>query len=149
MKTITSLLLICFGVLLCQAQDQLKLSIKKGSDAPNYEKEHSYLLEIANTGSKIFNANITIKNIECSNIKEVNQTDFNQEIWDKAQQNRMRTIAIQPGTSIEFYVKLSIPAGAKLNTWNCAEIVAMSNEDKILSNSITIESLIPNPNNNN
>jgi hypothetical protein len=46
-------------------------------------------------------------------------------------------------------VKLSRPNGARLNTWNCTEIVAVSSDGKALSNPIFIETLIPNPNNNN
>jgi uncharacterized membrane protein len=149
MKTIATIILVCFGVLLCQGQGQLKLSIKKGSDAPNFETEHLYLLELSNTGSSATNVNVSITNKECSNIKKVEQTELNQEILDRSKLNRLKNIVVQPGKTAEFYVKLSRPNNARLDTWNCTEIIAMSTEGRAMSNSVTIESLIPNPNNNN
>lgn len=149
MKTITTILLMCFGVLFCQGQDQLKLSIKKGSDTPNYEKEHSYLLELSNMGNKPTPVTISTQNKPCSNIKKAEQIEFEQVLLDNNRQSRNQQMIVQPGKSVEFYIKLSRPNNAKLNTWNCTEVVATSNEGKPLSNAIVIESLIPNPNNNN
>ena len=149
MKTIATIILVCFGVFLCQGQSQLKLSIKKGSDAPNYASEQLYLLELSNNGSTASNITISIKNIDCANIKKADQTDFNQVLLDKSKQKNLQQIVVQPGKSVEFYVKLTKPNNARLNTWNCTEIVATSSEGRTASNAITIESLIPNPNNDN
>ena len=149
MKTVATIILMCFGVLISQGQSQLKLSIKKGSDSPNYETEHEYLLELTNSSSVASNVIISTKNKECSNVKKLEQTEFQQVLLDKNKQAKVQEIVIQPGKSVEFYVKLSRANNAKLNTWNCTEIVAVSNEGKALSNSIIIESLVPNPNNNN
>ena len=149
MKTVTTILLVCFGVLLCQAQDQLKLSIKKGSDTPNFETEQSYLFELSNPGKKAVMINISTQNKECSNVKKTEQTNFNQVLLGENKQKGSEQMSVQPGKSVEFYIKLSKPNGAKLNTWNCTEVVAMSTEGKPLSNVVVIESLIPNPNNNN
>lgn len=149
MKTITTILLVCFGVLYSQGQDQLKLSIKKGSDTPNSETVQSYLFELSNKGTKPATVNISTQNKECSNVKKIEQTEFNQELLDNNLQRRPQQMVVQPGKSVEFYIKLSKPNGAKLNTWNCTEVVAMSSEGKPLSNAVVIESLIPNPKNNN
>lgn len=149
MKTIATILLMCFGVLMCQGQNKLKLSIKQGSDAPNSETEHMYLLELSNTSSVASSVNISTLNKECANIKKTDQTDFEQVLLDKNKQSRIQQIVVQPGKTVEFYVKLSRPRGARLNTWNCTEILAVANDGKALSNSVSIESLIPNPNNNN
>ncbi len=149
MKTVATIILVCFGVLVCQGQNQLKLSIKKGSDAPNYETEHMYLLELSNSSSVASSVNISTKNKECSNVKKADQTEFQQVLLEKNQKSRIQQIVVQPGKTVEFYVKLSRPNNAKLNTWNCTEIVAVSNEGRYLSNAVSIESLIPNPNNNN
>ena len=48
MKTTVAIILLCFGVSMSQAQNQLKLSIKQGSDSPNYETDHMYLMELTN-----------------------------------------------------------------------------------------------------
>ncbi len=149
MKTFTTILLVGFGILYCQGQEQLKLSIKKGSDAPNFKTEHMYLLELSNLGSIASNVSISIENKECANIKKSDQTKFIQELFDNKKQSQRQQIVVPSGKSVEFYIKLSRPNGSRLNTWNCSEIVAMSKEGKIMSNSITIETLIPNSNNNN
>lgn len=149
MKTFTTILLVGFGILFCQGQEQLKLSIKKGSDAPNFKTEHMYLLELSNLGSIASNVSISIENKECANIKKSDQTKLIQELFDNKKQSQRQQIVVPSGKSVEFYIKLSRPNGARLNTWNCSEIVAMSKEGKIMSNSITIETLIPNSNNNN
>lgn len=140
---------MCFGVLICQGQNQLNLSIIKGSDAPNYETEHTYLLELANTGSVASTITISTTNKNCENIKKADQTNFDQIVMDKNSKSKIQQIIVHPGKSVEFSVKLSRPNGARLNTWNCTEIVALSNEGRSVSNAVTIESLIPNPNNNN
>jgi len=149
MKTVATIILVCFGVLFCQGQSQLKLSIKKGSDAPNFETEHMYLMELSNSGSVASNVTISTSNKECANVKKADQTDFDQVIMDKNKQNRLQQIVVQSGKTVEFYVKLSRPNGARLNTWNCTEILAVSNDGRAFSNAVSIESLIPNPNNNN
>jgi len=148
MKTSVIVFLMCIGTWFCQGQN-LKLTIKQGSDAPNYETEHFYLLELSNTGSVTTNATISINNKECVNIKKIDQTDFASVSLEKNKQSKAQQITVQPGKSVEFLVKLSRPNNAKLNTWNCTEIVAMSKDGIALSNAVTIESLIPNPNNNN
>ncbi|MEZ4802714.1 MAG: hypothetical protein R2797_08060 [Gelidibacter sp.] len=149
MKTISTLILMCFGILICHGQNQLKLSIKKGSDTPNYETEHLYLLELSNPTSVASSVNISLKNVECSNVKKADQVEFNQTLLDKNKQSRVQQIVVQPGKTVEFYVQLTRPNGARLNTWNCTEIIATSNDGRSLSNAVAIESLIPNPNNNN
>jgi hypothetical protein len=149
MKTIATILLVCFGVFLCQGQSQLNLSIKKGSDAPNSETEHMYLLELSNTSSNASNVTISASDNECSNVKKADQIDFEQALLDKNKQGTLQQIVVQPGKTVEFYLKLSRPNGARLNTWNCTKIVAVASDGKAMSNPVTIESLIPNPNNNN
>ena len=149
MKTIATMVLMFFSVFICQGQNQLKLSIKQGSDAPNTEAVHTYLLELKNSGSNVSNVIISTTNKECTDVKKADQTEFQQVLMDKTSKTKIEQIAVQPGQSVEFYVKLSQPLGARLNTWNCTEIVATSADGKVMSNPVIIESLIPNPNNNN
>lgn len=149
MKTIATIILVCFGVMVCQGQSQLKLSIKQGSDAPNSETEHMYLLELSNPSTKVSNVTISTTNKACVDVKKADQTDFNQVLLDKTSRGTLQQLVVQPGNSVEFYVKLTRPKDARLSTWNCTEIVATSVDGKPLSNPVTIESLIPNPNNNN
>ena len=93
--------------------------------------------------------NISTKNIECPNVSKSDQIEFNQLLLEKNQQSKIQQLTVQPGKSVEFFVKLSRPKDAKLSTWNCTQIVAETIDGKAMSNSVTIESLVPNPNNNN
>lgn len=129
--------------------EPIKTFHKKGSDAPNYETEHMYLLELSNTGSSASSVSISTSNKECTNVKKADQTEFKQVLLDKSKQGISQQMVVQPGKSVEFYVKLSRPNGARLNTWNCTEIVAIASDGRNSSNPIIIESLVPNPNNNN
>lgn len=148
MKTITTFLFLCFTFLAVNGQSQLGLSIKSGSDAPNYEKEHLYLMEATNASGKAMSFSISIENKECQSLKKSELTELDHQLLD-ANKNGIEQMTVQSGRSIEFYVKLSRPLNARLNTWNCTEIVAVDQNGKPLSNAITIESLIPNPSNNN
>lgn len=149
MKTTATIILMCFGVLLCHGQSQLKLIIKEGSDAPNYETEHVYLMELFNPGTQVSTVNISTTNKACSNVNISQQIDFEQVSMEKNMQNKIQQVVVQPGKTAEFYVKLSRSKDARLNTWNCTEVVAVSNDGRKLSNAIIIESLVPNRNNNN
>lgn len=145
MKTIASIVLIFFSVFFSYGQGQLKLSIVKGTENPNTEKEHLYLLEVTNKGNQVSTFNVTASNASCNN-ERVKQVELNQEVLDKHKTKKIQTINVQPGKSVEFYVKITRPNNTKQNSWNCTEIKAVSNDGNVLSNIITIESLIPNPN---
>lgn len=149
MKTAATIILMCFGVLVCQGQSQLKLSIKQGSDSPNYETEHLYLLELTNTTRTATSVSISTKNTECSNVPTTQQIAFDQTTLETNKQSKVQQIVVEAGKTVEFYIKLSRPQNARVNSWNCTEVVALAKDGNALSNSIIIESLIPNPNNNN
>lgn len=149
MKTAATIILMCFGMLVCQGQNQLKLSIKQGSDSPNYETEHLYLLELTNTTRMSTTVTISTKNTECANVPNANQIAFEQKTLQTNKQSKVEQIIVEAGKTVEFFIQLSRPQNARVNTWNCTEVVALSKEGTALSNSVIIESLVPNPNNNN
>lgn len=146
MKTIATIILVVFSTLNTFSQDALKLSIIKGTEKPNSETEHFYLLEISNTTNAEITFNISATNKPCNN-EQLLQTDLKQEIFNKQKSKQLDVINIQTGKTVEFYVKISRTANAKQNSWNCTEIKAISSNGNVLSNIITIESLIPNINN--
>ena len=69
-----------------------------------------------------------------------------QEIFDKQKSKTINTLNIPSGKTIEFYLKITRPTNARQNSWNCTEVKAVTSNGILLSNIITIESLIPNPN---
>lgn len=146
MKTIATIILVVFSTLNSFSQETLKLSIIKGTEKPNSETEHFYLLKVSNTTNSEFTFNISATNKSCNN-EQLLQTDLKQEILDKQKSKILDVINIQTGKTVEFYVKISRTQNATQNSWNCTEIKAISNNGNVLSNIITIESLIPNPNN--
>ena len=145
MKTIVTIVLICFSALYSYSQGPLKLSIIKGTEKPNTENEHFYLLEISNTSKATASFNISAPDKSCNNTK-LQQTEMKQEIFDKQKSKTINTLNIPSGKTVEFYLKITRPTNAKQNSWNCTEIKAVTNNGELLSNIITIESLIPNPN---
>ena len=68
MKLLTTVILCLFVSIAIYGQSPLVLKIKEGSDKPNYEKEHSYLLEITNSSKKSTRFFVDSKNTKCQNL---------------------------------------------------------------------------------
>lgn len=150
MKTFATLLMLSIGMLYSYGQEPLKISLKKGSDEPTTSTEHFYLVEITNTGKKATTATLTIQNNSCKEQKSmeksaVNSPAMRQTVLDASKSKQLNQVTVQPGKTVEFYLKLTREQSAQLNTWNCSKIVALSNESKAVSNELTIETYIPNP----
>ena len=128
----------------------MKISLKKGSDEPTTSTEHFYLVEITNTSKKATTATLTVQNNSCKEQKSmeksaVNSPAMRQTVLDASKCKQLNQVTVQPGKTVEFYLKLTREQSAQLNTWNCSKIVALSNESKAVSNELTIETYIPNP----
>ncbi|MEM5566033.1 hypothetical protein WNY78_13000 [Psychroserpens sp. AS72] len=143
MKAIITLVFVLLTILSSYGQD-LKLSILKGTDKPNSEKEHLYLLGVTNTGNIKMSFSISAINKQCVDEKS-SQIDLSHQIMNKYKATQADQLNLKPGESIEVYVKISRPLNAKLNSWNCTEIKAISSNGNAVSNAIIIESLIPDP----
>lgn len=127
----------------------VELKVIKASDAPHTSTEHEYLLKASNTTGAEVSLNIITTNVPCSGKKYV---DLNQSIYRTENGEHVllgkgiMPIVVPANGEVEFYVKLVRPVGTALNTWNCVEIKAVNNAQKVLSNTILIESFIPDPN---
>lgn len=148
MKTITTFLFLCFASLFVHGQTQLELSIKKASDAISSVSEHLHLMEIKNLGRSTSDFNVAMVNKECQYIETTQQSILKNQLLD-VNKNPIDHISVTPGESVVFYIKLTRPFNTRLNTWNCTEIYAIDQNEKPISNSVTIETLIPDPRNNN
>ncbi|GFZ94743.1 hypothetical protein GCM10011531_28090 [Aquaticitalea lipolytica] len=146
MKTIVTIIIVCLSTLSTFGQQSLSLKIINGSDKPNSETEHIYLLEVTNNSKSAVNFNISADDKSCSDTN-LSQIEMKQEVLNSQKSKNIELTSIQPGRSFEFYIKISRPANAKLSTWNCTEVKAVSDKGHIISNSIIIQSLIPDPNN--
>jgi hypothetical protein len=150
MKTFATLLMLSIGTLCSYAQQPLKLTLKKESDEPITKTEHFYLVEITNTSKKATTATITVQNNSCKENKSMEKSSvtipaMRQTVLDASKSKQLNQVTVQPGKTVEFYLKLTREQSAQLNTWNCSKIVALSNENNTISNELTIESYIPNP----
>lgn len=149
MKTITMLLLVCFNVSSLFSQQDLKLSLKKDTDEPLSKSEHVYVFEISNTSKTDTSFKIQANNTACSNPNNrsaqlLQEVDLIQTVVSSGNgRSKTSDISLKPGEVHEFSIKISRPQNTKLNTRNCTEIIAQSN--KGTSNSISINTFIPNP----
>ncbi|MCB0398753.1 MAG: hypothetical protein KDD26_03855 [Winogradskyella sp.] len=148
MKLLTTVILL-FAIINVYGQSPLSIKIKEGSDKPNYEKEHTYLLEITNSSIKSITFVIDSKNIKCQNLKEENQVRLVQKNLSKTSKAQFSEHTLKTNESFEFYLKISRPDNTAINKWNCTEIKAIDENGNTLSNSVIITSLIPDPKDNN
>jgi biopolymer transport protein ExbD len=146
MKTTTTLLLlVCFNVLSTFGQQRLELSLKKDTDEPTSKTEHVYVIEVKNVSNNLGTFYLNANNTSCNQIN-ISQVDLKQELL---QINNLRIesnkITLKGKESYEFIVKISRPLNTKLNTWNCTEITAVSQDMRLSSNPLIIKTFIPNP----
>ncbi|MDN3492084.1 hypothetical protein [Winogradskyella bathintestinalis] len=143
MKTIITI--IIFGLsLLASYGQELKLSVIENSDEPNTASEHFYLVNVTNTSSKSAPFSLATTNTPCSKGKSI-QTDFSHQVLDNKKARQPNGLNINSGQSVKVYIKLMRSKTARLNSWNCTEVTAISSEGRPISNTITIESFIPDP----
>ncbi len=149
MKTFATLLMLSFGMLCSYGQETLKISLKKESDEPTTANEHFYFIEVTNTGKKAATATISVVNSSCKEEKKTGNFSgkpaMKETVLNASKSSQLNQVSVEPGKTVEFYVKLTREQNAELNTWNCSKIVAVSNDGKVISNTLTIESFIPNP----
>ncbi|OUS00005.1 hypothetical protein A9Q86_11210 [Flavobacteriales bacterium 33_180_T64] len=146
-KIVIAVLLVCFGFQSIFSQEQLSLSLKKDSDKTVNETEHFYLMEITNNAKTNLPFSISTENTSCENVSPSKQVLLKQNTLDKQKTKALTKMSIEPGASLEFYIKISRSKNTKLGTWNCTEIKAISNTGQLLSNPVIIKSLIPDPKN--
>lgn len=145
MKLIATIVVLSLCTMTSFAQQSLGLKIKEGSDKPNTESEHTYLLEINNPSRSATSFNISTTNISCKDISTDKQTNLNNEALSKTSRAKLTSYSLQPNSTLEFYIKLTRPANSSIGKWNCTEVVAIDDNGKVISNSVVITSLIPDP----
>ena len=147
MKRITMAVLVCLVALCSYGQQALTLKVKKSSDLPLTAREHTYVIEISNASQQAIGFNIETKDVICENIDRSKLTELNREILSNDGLSRLSSRTIPGKGTLEFYVKLSRKPNTPLATYNCVSIAAESPKGEIISNTITIETWIPDPKN--
>ena len=127
-----------------ESKKNIELLIVKNSELPLSNKEHVYLLQVNNNSNVPIEIKIVAENVVCLNRPTilfehlVYQENSNREISDV-----INNIKIEANGSALFYVKLINNLPDKLNTWNCTEVKAIGINKTIVSDSLLIESFIP------
>jgi uncharacterized membrane protein len=60
--------------------------------------------------------------------------------------NSINTISLNPGQTINFFVKITVPTNATVNKWNCTEITATSNSCSDYKVNTVLHTLVSDPN---
>ncbi|CAL2101415.1 conserved protein of unknown function [Tenacibaculum sp. 190130A14a] len=155
-KTITLVIIffLYLNVFTGFSQSSVKVTVIEKSSAPNYVKEHLYKIEVENKTANTTSYEISVNNSYCKTKNRSN--DISYKLYDtdlKLIDNRINLLAKQ---TKQFYVKLIKSNISTLNSWNCTRIMVntansrlLTNNNNSQSNSVTIKSFIPDPNNDN
>lgn len=124
------LILLFVNLQLAYSQDNFKLSIIKGSDTPNSEKVHHYLLQVENNTNDTQTYTINVEDIICKNDNHKAHSGFKFEFYDTSKKKQLKNITVAPKQKAQFYVKTTAFANAKLSTWNCSNVFLYSSSSK-------------------
>lgn len=147
MKRITMTVLVYLVALCSYGQETLELKVKKSSDLPLTAREHTYVIEITNTSQQATSFKIETNDVVCEHKDRSKLTELNRQILTKDGLSRFITRSIQAKGSLEFSIKISRKPNTPLSTYNCLEIKAITEMEEIISNTLIIETWIPDPKN--
>ncbi|MBR9914997.1 MAG: hypothetical protein GYB32_09265 [Algicola sp.] len=145
MKKIMMLMLVFLATLLTYGQQPLELKIMAGADRPNTEPEQFYVLRITNIGSNNASFKISAKDKNCDGLSPEVQVPLAKRLLKKDKVSELNNTVLGSGDILNFYLKLSRNNNSLNNKWNCTEVKAVANNGTVLSNTILIKSLIPDP----
>jgi outer membrane protease len=159
MRSIITLLLVFFSVFNSFCQNDFTINLLEKPSNELSDNDHYYLFELKNN-SKTDYKNLTISkaNVLCKengNNKFFKKNSFSKKsksnldisVKNQDKHSDINALDSKAETTTTFFVKLSKKNNAELNTANCFEIFITNNVgNEILSNTVIIESLIPDPN---
>ncbi|MBO6606281.1 hypothetical protein [Psychroserpens sp.] len=147
MKRITMTVLVCLVALCSYGQETLELKVKKSSDLPLTAREHTYVIEINNTSQQAISFKLETNDVICENKDRSKLTELNREILSNDGLSRLTTRSIPGKGRMEFSVKISRKPNTPLATYNCLGIKAVTDKEEVISNTLVIETWIPDPKN--
>lgn len=131
----------------------IELSVLKTSEQSLTSKEHIYLLKALNLTAEQLQVVVRASNVKCDvnpNAQSIIENiDVAQKLYISSDKELEATalldFTLPPNNHHEFYLMLQNPPNVS-NKKNCTEVGAMDNRSKkYYSNTIIIESFIPNP----
>lgn len=143
-------ILLCFIVLInfsVYSQSKLPLRIVENTKEALTKPEHWYQLEVHNTSNKTIDAFVLIENNACKNSQARNQSELQFEIFDSNKKEVRETILLSANGKSTFYVKSKRTPNSKLGSWNCANITLATSSRTAISQTVELQTLIPNPSN--
>ena len=149
-KRLFTITFLCFALSgIAQVSSQpVQLSVARYSEAPHTDTEHEYLIKATNISLQAVTIKIKTQNTACDQKQTVN---LDREVYWTTEgsigslSGVTTTYIIPAQGTAEFAVRTKRPLGTPLNTWNCILVEAINVNDQAASNSIVIESFIPDP----
>ena len=159
MRSILTFLLVFFSVFNSFCQNDLTINLLEKPMNELSDNDHYYLFELKNNSNTDYkNLIISRANVLCQengtnkffkkdSFSKKSKSNLDISVKNQDKYSDINTLDSKANTTSTFFVKLSKKNSAELNTANCFEILITNNVgNKILSNSLIIESLIPDPN---
>lgn len=146
MKSIV-LFIVALIAISSYSQTKLPLRIVENSKEELTKSEHWHQLEVHNIGTKSIDASILIENNACKNNQARNQSELQFRIFDENKKEVTKSLMLKANNKTSFYVKSLRTSDSKLGSWNCANITLLSSDQKAITQTIELKTLIPNPTN--
>lgn len=151
-KKFISILFFIFSSILSYSQNcNVKLNVEKNRDTRSTPSTgtfykmtitnlgnsiDTYVISTQNINSRCNNANGRIQDLSNKSILEAKSLDLNQ-----IENNRL---TVNPGQTLNFLVKITVPQGTAINSWCCTEVVAQSTNCSNVKSSIGLYTLVIN-----
>jgi hypothetical protein len=166
MKAIFTVLIVLIGTTVSYSQNDISIKFLEKPSNPLSDSEHYYLFELKNNTNKdLTELEVSTRLVSCNN-SSTNESykdqktnykgnNLNSSIFETDKITPINQFNLGPKAVTNFYLMYSRNKKVNFNTANCFEIVVTKkngkgknkdkDEDK-LSNVITVERLIPDPN---
>ncbi len=169
MKKKYTILIVMFSAALSFSQKNITMSLLEKPVNPLSASDHYYLIEVKNdTNSMYKNLQVSIKNVSCNPNSETSKTytdqtklktspGLNYSILETDKVTPINQLNVDANSTKKIYIKFSRNNSTKLNTAHCFEILIENTNSSgknsgknsgkgVLSKPLTIEQLIPDPN---
>ncbi|HMV16197.1 MAG TPA: hypothetical protein PKK18_06565 [Chitinophagales bacterium] len=123
----------------------LELSIKKNSETALSLPSREYVLQISNTSNYPVEFLINASNISCIANQKLQQLVFEYELNQVGKIIGSYILTLPPHSNLEFNLIIKNTSFTQLDSKNCTEVMAVNKNNEVLSNSISIETYIPDP----
>lgn len=169
MRSTYTILLVMFSAAFCFSQNNITISLIERPDNPLSDPDHFYLFEVKNNTTNTYkDLQVYITNVPCNTNSELSNTytdqtklktqpGLNYSMIETDKITPINQLNVNANSTKNFYIKFSRNNSTILNTAHCFDIeiensnsTAKSSGKKtvkgVSSKTLTIEQLIPDPN---